>query len=174
MEHQKKNKKQKTKGFDIRWSEVRFLMGTQNFFFVPRSWQNEKHLSLKTSLLFHNISPSRLTSKPRLRALDPAFQGRIQTTLRWLTQLGKKISFIFPSRISSCDLPYNEKQKQFHAYQKTTWQDVLVTTHGFLRAILSCASNPDLLSMSSTSSRSSSLYAFFPGLSLSFSSITKR
>ena len=94
MEHQK-NKKRKTKGFDIRWSEVRFLMGTQNFFFVPRSWQNEKHLSLKTSLLFHNISPSRLTSKPRLRALDPAFQGRIQTILRWLTQLGKKNSLLF-------------------------------------------------------------------------------
>ena len=30
----------------IRKSEVRFLMGTQNFFFVPRSRQNEKHLSL--------------------------------------------------------------------------------------------------------------------------------
>ena len=30
----------------IRKSEVRFLMGTQNFFFVPRSWQYEKHLSL--------------------------------------------------------------------------------------------------------------------------------
>ena len=27
-------------------SEVRFLMGTQNFFFVPRSWQDKKHLSL--------------------------------------------------------------------------------------------------------------------------------
>ena len=26
----------------IRRSEVRFLMGTQNFFFVPRSWQYEK------------------------------------------------------------------------------------------------------------------------------------
>ena len=26
----------------IRRSEVRFLMGTQNFFFVPRSWQDEK------------------------------------------------------------------------------------------------------------------------------------
>ena len=30
----------------IRRSEVRFLTGTQNFFFVPRLWQNEKHLSL--------------------------------------------------------------------------------------------------------------------------------
>ena len=27
-------------------SEVRFLVGSQNFFFVPRSWQDEKHLSL--------------------------------------------------------------------------------------------------------------------------------
>ena len=30
----------------IRRSQVRFLMGTQNFFFVPRSWQDNKHLSL--------------------------------------------------------------------------------------------------------------------------------
>ena len=30
----------------IRRSEVRFPTGTQNFFFVPRLWQNEKHLSL--------------------------------------------------------------------------------------------------------------------------------
>ena len=31
------------------WSsevEVRFLVGNQNFFFVPRSWQDEKRLSL--------------------------------------------------------------------------------------------------------------------------------
>ena len=26
--------------------EVRYLMGTQNLFFVPHSWQDEKHLSL--------------------------------------------------------------------------------------------------------------------------------
>ena len=40
----------------IRRSEVRFLMGTQNFLFVPRSWQNEKtkHLSLVT-ILFDNV-----------------------------------------------------------------------------------------------------------------------
>ena len=30
----------------IRRSEVRFLVGTQKFFFFPRSWQKEKHLSL--------------------------------------------------------------------------------------------------------------------------------
>ena len=30
----------------IRRSDARFLMGTQNFFFVPRSWQDEKHPSL--------------------------------------------------------------------------------------------------------------------------------
>ena len=29
----------------IRRSEVWFLMGTQNFFFAPYSWQEEKHLS---------------------------------------------------------------------------------------------------------------------------------
>ena len=41
-------------------SEVQFLMGTQKFFFVSRSWQDEKHLSLffyrdqnLPSLLFH-------------------------------------------------------------------------------------------------------------------------
>ena len=31
-------------------SEVRFLMGTQNFFFVQRLWQGEKHLSLNILL----------------------------------------------------------------------------------------------------------------------------
>ena len=31
-------------------SEVGFLMGTQNFFFVPRLWQDEKHLSLKHTM----------------------------------------------------------------------------------------------------------------------------
>ena len=36
----------------IRRSEVRFLMGTWEFFFVPRSWQDEKHLSLYV-LKFH-------------------------------------------------------------------------------------------------------------------------
>ena len=30
----------------IRWCEVRFLMGTPNVSFVPRSWQDEKHLFL--------------------------------------------------------------------------------------------------------------------------------
>ena len=30
----------------IRRSEVRSLMGTQNFLFVPRTWQDEKHFSL--------------------------------------------------------------------------------------------------------------------------------
>ena len=32
----------------IRQSEVQFLMGTQNFLLVPRSLQDEKHLSLLT------------------------------------------------------------------------------------------------------------------------------
>ena len=31
-------------------SEVQFLMGTQNFFFVPRCWKNKNHLSLKITL----------------------------------------------------------------------------------------------------------------------------
>ena len=31
-------------------SEVGFLMGTQNFFFVPCLWQDEKHLSLKNTM----------------------------------------------------------------------------------------------------------------------------
>ena len=30
----------------IRRSEVRFLMGNLGVFFVPRSWRDEKHLSL--------------------------------------------------------------------------------------------------------------------------------
>ena len=112
MEHQKetKNKKQK----DLTSDGLRFdsSWGLRIFSLSHARDKTKKHLSLKTSLLFHNISPSRLTSKPRLRALDPAFQGRIQTILRWLTQLGKKkLSFIFPSRISPCNLPYNEKQK---------------------------------------------------------------
>ena len=44
----------------IRGTEVRFLMGTQNFFFVSRLWQDEKHLSpvlyqaqILLSLLFY-------------------------------------------------------------------------------------------------------------------------
>ena len=31
-------------------SEVQSLMGTQNFFFVPRCWKNKNHLSLKITL----------------------------------------------------------------------------------------------------------------------------
>ena len=45
-----------------RRSDVRFLIGTQNFIFVPRSWQDEKHLSLflyraqnLPSLLFYYV-----------------------------------------------------------------------------------------------------------------------
>ena len=34
----------------FRRSEVQFLMGTQNFFFVPRCWKNKNHLSLKITL----------------------------------------------------------------------------------------------------------------------------
>ena len=30
----------------IQRSEVRLVKGIQNFFFVPRSWQDEKHLPL--------------------------------------------------------------------------------------------------------------------------------
>ena len=46
----------------IRRSEVRFLMGTQNFFFVPRSWQYEKKIktpfsiSLPSSKLFISLN----------------------------------------------------------------------------------------------------------------------
>ena len=31
---------------EIRRSEVRIFIGTQNYFFVPRSWQDEEHLSV--------------------------------------------------------------------------------------------------------------------------------
>ena len=30
----------------IQWSEVRFLMGTKNLFFVPRWWQDKRHFSI--------------------------------------------------------------------------------------------------------------------------------
>ena len=36
-------------------SEVRFLMGTQNYFFAPRSWQDEK-------TYFSIIQPTGITS----------------------------------------------------------------------------------------------------------------
>ena len=40
----------------IRRSEVRFFMVTQNFFFVPRSWQDKKkHLSLTLLMLVWRI-----------------------------------------------------------------------------------------------------------------------
>ena len=90
MEHQKetKNKKQK----DLTSDGLRFdsSWGLRIFSLSHARDKTKKHLSLKTSLLFYNISSSRLTSKPRLRALDPAFQGRIQTILRWLTQLASQ------------------------------------------------------------------------------------
>ena len=41
----------------IRRSEARFLMGTDNFFFVPRSWQDEKNIFL----YFFRLSSSKLT-----------------------------------------------------------------------------------------------------------------
>ena len=45
---------------EIRGSEVRFIMGTQNFFFVPRSWQDRKHLSLeKKRFCFRNPGNSK-------------------------------------------------------------------------------------------------------------------
>ena len=65
----------------IRRSEVRFLMGTQNFFFVPRSRQNEKHLSLflnraqnLPSLLFLIIifsNRTRMSQKTKFSYQDP-------------------------------------------------------------------------------------------------------
>ena len=40
-------------------SEVQFLVGTQNSFFVPHSWKDQKHLSL---FLYSKLLPSLLTS----------------------------------------------------------------------------------------------------------------
>ena len=39
----------------IQSSEVRFFMGTQNFFFVPCSWQDKKHLSQTLLILVWRI-----------------------------------------------------------------------------------------------------------------------
>ena len=39
----------------FRRSEVQFLMGTQNFFFVPRCWKNKNHLSLKITLFIYAL-----------------------------------------------------------------------------------------------------------------------
>ena len=65
----------------IRRSEVWFPMGTQNFFFVPRSQQNEKHLSLflnraqnLPSLLFLIIifsNRTRMSQKTKFSYQDP-------------------------------------------------------------------------------------------------------
>ena len=38
----------------VRRSEVRFLMETPNFFFGPRPWQDEKHLSLHVDIVFQD------------------------------------------------------------------------------------------------------------------------
>ena len=40
----------------IRRSEVQFLMGTQNSFFVPRSWQDEKNIPLFFFNRAHHLS----------------------------------------------------------------------------------------------------------------------
>ena len=46
----------------IRRSEVRFLTGTRNLFFVPRSWQDEKYISLILhKFLICNQPPSSLS-----------------------------------------------------------------------------------------------------------------
>ena len=55
-----------TFGF-VLWFEVRFLMGTQNFFFVPRSWQDEKtSFLLLPSLLFLSKINDILISYPSI------------------------------------------------------------------------------------------------------------
>ena len=40
-------------------SEVRFLMGTQNFFFVPRSWQDEKTSFSEVFIVYEYLSETR-------------------------------------------------------------------------------------------------------------------
>ena len=47
----------------IQRSEVRFLMGTQNFFFVPRSWQDEK-TSFSNLILVENMKCRETFSRP--------------------------------------------------------------------------------------------------------------
>ena len=75
----------------IRRSEFRFLMGTQNFFFVPRLWQDEKHLSQAIRIFallqvkgFFNISciweRGYRASKPSVLNCDPYLsRWRVET-----------------------------------------------------------------------------------------------
>ena len=43
----------------MRMSEVRFLMGTRNFFFVPRSWQDEKPSFSEVFIVYEYLSETR-------------------------------------------------------------------------------------------------------------------
>lgn len=54
----------------IRRSEVQFLEGTEKFFFVPRSWQDEEHLSL----LFTTTCLPFTTNNQLKRIIQPRFQ----------------------------------------------------------------------------------------------------
>ena len=67
----------------IRRSEILFLLGTQNFLFVPRSWQEEKHLSryhklLTKKIVKHvqaHIKKSLICSLCRVKAFEEKLNG---------------------------------------------------------------------------------------------------
>ena len=86
----------------IRRSEVRFLMGTQNFFFVPRSRQNEKHLSL-----FLN----RAQNLPSLLFLIIIFSNR--------TRMSQKTKFSYQDP--------NRPERQFHGLCQYRKIEILLT-----------------------------------------------
>ena len=62
-----------------RMNEVRFLIGTQNFFFVPRQWQDEKQLFIGHLLLMSTSNPC-YHSGTRLTCVFPL-------TIWWLIKL---------------------------------------------------------------------------------------
>ena len=86
-------------------SEVRFLMGTQNFFFVPRSRQNEKHLSL-----FLN----RAQNLPSLLFLIIIFSNRNRMPAESKNQ-------VFVSR------PKPSRERQFHGLCQYRKIEILLT-----------------------------------------------
>ena len=59
----------------IRRPEVPFFIGTQNFFFVPRSWQDAKHLAVLFWIFedYHCYVNHRDVIRPVVSMVDPAF-----------------------------------------------------------------------------------------------------
>ena len=76
----------------IRWSEVRFPMGPQNFSSIPRSWRNRKHLSLNFTFVLMPVLPSEPLFRSRvLNNRDHRFIG--QHLYRWYLQRDDNATF---------------------------------------------------------------------------------